>query len=229
MVSCDDCNNWFHFVCVGVTGDIAEKEFFCENCVAKTSKTNQSKIAEKSMKSVRSSKTHASATSSAARRRDLLLARIEEERKLKETRDQEYLDKKYDALEMFSAGSTVSDLEFDDEASIHQSQKRIEIWVDDQNDILGVTKNVNSQTVRGAVQEVPEVFDLVDVSDPDINVHVSQSQTNNMGNDVPSSQQSLVQQNQSVALPSSISNSQPATSTTVNSIRRMFGWNNQPL
>ncbi|XP_062556893.1 uncharacterized protein LOC134221721 [Armigeres subalbatus] len=36
MVQCDKCDGWFHFSCVGVSGDIADKSWSCTNCVTAT-------------------------------------------------------------------------------------------------------------------------------------------------------------------------------------------------
>ncbi|KAJ6648775.1 Transcription initiation factor TFIID subunit 3 [Pseudolycoriella hygida] len=32
MVQCDRCDLWYHFGCVGVTGDIAQVEWICDKC-----------------------------------------------------------------------------------------------------------------------------------------------------------------------------------------------------
>ncbi|XP_062715269.1 uncharacterized protein LOC115260558 [Aedes albopictus] len=36
MVQCDKCDQWFHFSCVGVSEDIADKSWSCTNCVTAT-------------------------------------------------------------------------------------------------------------------------------------------------------------------------------------------------
>lgn len=35
MVMCDDCDKWFHFSCVGVTDDVAVRDWSCANCRAR--------------------------------------------------------------------------------------------------------------------------------------------------------------------------------------------------
>lgn len=112
MVQCDGCKGWLHFACAGVTGEIAEKQVFCQRCTAEMADTTSRRKSDG--QSGKSKTSNSSTARSAARRKQrLALERLEEERKLKEMRDKEYLklkemrekeylDKKYETLEQLS-------------------------------------------------------------------------------------------------------------------------------
>ena len=35
MIGCDDCDDWYHWECVGINEDPQEDEWFCPRCNAK--------------------------------------------------------------------------------------------------------------------------------------------------------------------------------------------------
>lgn len=85
MVQCDVCNEWFHFLCTGTSSDIENQEWSCTQCMDK-------KNAEDNDKS-------SSVDSIALSRRKLIqLNLLEEERKMHEKRDAEFLRKKAELL-----------------------------------------------------------------------------------------------------------------------------------
>ncbi|KAJ6648709.1 Chromatin modification-related protein YNG2 [Pseudolycoriella hygida] len=102
MVRCDneDCKKWFHFACVNVTREQVELNiWFCFNCKEKltrtssTPKTPDTVTPKGSIRSSHSSRSRKD-QSSIARLQQLALERLEEERRLREVRDREYLDQK---------------------------------------------------------------------------------------------------------------------------------------
>lgn len=162
MVQCDKCKGWLHFVCAGVTADIAGKDFdfFCQQCTVDKSTASQQKSDGRSRKT--KSATSSIARSEARRKQQLALDKLEEERKLREAREKEYLDKKYETLEKFSnVGSTESDSD-DDRHTRVSSKEYTNQWVDEQ---IKQSKEVVAPEMGSvAAANSQETEDLVDLS-----------------------------------------------------------------
>ena len=116
MVQCDNCNEWYHFKCVGVTQEIEQHAWICSKC-EDVSKPKNGEIekpididTQKSMKSAASCKSSV----------DLQLMKLEEQKALEE----KFLNKKYEILAKSSGGSHSSVLSL-----ATSSRHRTQDWV----------------------------------------------------------------------------------------------------
>lgn len=152
MVMCDKCDDWHHFTCVNVTSSISSKDWLCPKCSKNVGNPSEQernrhppdnptlskmhsndnkqlsstqvtvkKLAHKDTKSVSSSSSL-----------KLKLKRLEEERLLKQKRDQEYLDAKYALLEQtLSEDESAQEHDEGEQDSCHDNE-RLENWVGEQ-------------------------------------------------------------------------------------------------
>ncbi|XP_055842840.1 uncharacterized protein LOC129909789 [Episyrphus balteatus] len=130
MVQCDSCNDWHHFECVGANADIEDKDWYCPKCIQLStenpggaplpnpelaSQTNEpvdpNANDQDSMSGVNKSRpmTSNKRRASMVKQRALILEQLEEERRLKEQRDQEYIEKKYTMLRQLEIDTSDSD------------------------------------------------------------------------------------------------------------------------
>lgn len=132
MVQCDECDEWFHFECVGVTNTVQDRPWSCRKCKPLEARSNSG-----------SAKQYTIRTTSSKRHAALELRMIEEEKQLAEKRlakaleaqaaaskapaeiDKEYLQKKQAILE----AEATEDEEEKEEGSENDQRLRTERWV----------------------------------------------------------------------------------------------------
>ncbi|XP_062715839.1 uncharacterized protein LOC134291734 [Aedes albopictus] len=144
MVQCDECELWFHFYCVEVTESIAEVSWFCPGCANVTIMKTPSEVSKAKCISKTSAVTRiqqyvnpprneaasnksagrSSRRSETARKIELQLQKLEEERKLQ----LKYLEQKYSLLEELESerSSAASDQE-----SFTENASKIQQWLKD--------------------------------------------------------------------------------------------------
>ncbi len=170
MVRCDneECKQWFHFACVGVVRADVEKVYWaCSECLAKESNIQETvesapsnTVAEnKSTKSSRSSKTQKSRNSSVAKRRQLALERVEEERRLREIREKEYLDQKYKTLEEMVNSETDDELDrVEDVDMLKRAERYTADWVSDVDAHVDLTNDSEVEAVDSQVKSTDKTI-----------------------------------------------------------------------
>lgn len=106
MVQCDGCNLWFHFSCVGVTDDVADRDWSCSGCI-EVLKAIQGWGRNYDPKKTRSHVSSKASTkkSLTSREKATALRKLDEEQKIR----LDFLNKKYRILEQADSDSESCD------------------------------------------------------------------------------------------------------------------------